>query len=235
MKLHITEIRSEKDNWDNRSTWSVEGTIDGAEVTFDFDDSGPENAYDAELGYFYYEGGDADDDEIIEEALKNWIGGDESKITSLKAGDVITLEPEKTKAYQNAPRNMSDAALVNKLRSEADAYLGFWDDADAYRMPSYFGGREREITKILDEVQKRINKDSADNHPQLKDVADFLENSPKNTWTEFHAARQIAALPEQKDTAPKPPENGDQTHQAQQGALRNYIKHRKPPGGRPSP
>src|SRR5690606_28968039 len=101
---------------------------------------------------------------IIEEALKNWIGGDESKITSLKVGDVITLEPEKTKAYQSAPRNMSDAALVNKLRTEADAYLGFWDDADAYRMSSYFGGREREMTKILDEAQKRLDKDGADSH-----------------------------------------------------------------------
>lgn len=234
MKLHITEIRVEKDRWDNRSTWSVEGTIDGHEVTFDFDDSGPENAYDAELGYFYYEDGDADDDDIIEEALKNWIGGDETKITALKAGDVITLEPEKTKAYQNAPRNMEDAALVNKLRGEAEAYLEFWDDADAYRMSSYFGGREREITKILDEAQKRLDKDGVDSHPQLKDVAAFLENSPKNTWTEFHAARQLAGLPEQKDTALKQPVNDDRTHQSQQGALRSYIKHRKPPG-RPSP
>jgi len=233
MELHVTEIRVETDDWDNRNTWSVEGTIDGEEVTFDFNDSGPDNAYDADLGYFYYEGGDSDDDDIIEEALKNWIGDDESKLAALKVGDIITLEPEKTKAYQNAPRNMSDAALVNKLRSEADAYMEFWNDADAYRMPSYFGGREREMTKILNEAQKRINKDGADSHPQLKDVASFLNDCPKNTWTEYHAARQLAALPEQKDTGAKPQTDDDQSHQAQQGALRNYLKNRKP--GPPSP
>jgi hypothetical protein len=233
MELHITKIVTEKSKWENRSTCSVEGTIDGAEVSFEYDDSGPENAYDAELSYFYYEGGDADDDDIIEEALTDWIGGDERKVMSLQVGDVITLEPEKTKAYQKAPRNMSDAKLVNKLRTDAEAYMDFWADADAYRMSSYFGGREREITKILDEAKKRIDKDGADSHPQLKDVAAFLNDCPKSTWTEYHAARQLAALPEQKDAGNKTPANDDPSHQAQQGALRNYIKNRKP--GRPSP
>lgn len=97
MELHITKIVTEKSKWENRSTCSVEGIIDGAEVSFEYDDSGPENAYDAELSYFYYEGGDADDDDIIEEALTDWIGGDERKVMSLQVGDVITLEPEKQK------------------------------------------------------------------------------------------------------------------------------------------
>ena len=232
MELRITDIRVETDDWDNRNTWSVEGTIDGQEVTFDFNGTAPENTYDAEIGYFYYEGGDADDDDIIEEALKSWLGDDESKISNLKVGSTITLEPEKTKAYQNAPRNLSDAALVNKLRDEAGAYMDFWNDSDSYRIPSYFNGREREITRVLDEAQKRIDKDGADSHPQLKDVAAFLDDCPKNTWTEYHAARQLAALPEQKETAAKPATD-DPSHQAQQGALRNYIKNRKP--GRPSP
>ncbi|TNE28561.1 MAG: hypothetical protein EP349_07785 [Alphaproteobacteria bacterium] len=234
MELHITKIVTEKSKWENRSTCSVEGTIDGEEISFEYEDSGPENAYDAELSYFYYEGGDADDDDIIEEALKDWIGDDERKVMSLQVGNIITLEPEKTQAYQKAPRNMSDATLVNKLRGEAEAYLEFWADSDAYRMSSYFNGREREITKILDEAQKRLDKDGADSHRQLKDVADFLDNCPKNTWTEYHAARQLAALPEQKETTAKAPANDDKAHQAQQGALRNYIKNRKPPG-RPSP
>ncbi|TVQ84306.1 MAG: hypothetical protein EA357_03100 [Micavibrio sp.] len=220
MKLRLTDVNISPSEYEQRHVWSFTGTVKGAEVSFNFYDSGNNACYPAALGGFYYEGR-IENAAMIEEAVSDWLFDNEDKIDRFKAGDVIRLDLKKTHAFQNSPRSLDDLDLLDRLRKTAKSCAEKRGDPEVFRKMNFYEEKEKELKILLREAEYRIAKHGLRRCFQLQNLAGLLKTLPQDK----RHTRDILQKDALKNLAAVKPADRP-AHLSRQDALRNFLRRR---------